>query len=233
VAPLAEVPLETASAPLRESRGRRVTALEESILALKLRKAGHSYRSIAEALSKVEGGRRCSPERANRIVLKALQGLERMQDAEALQLRQLELERLDDWQRGMEGKLLAGDPKAVQAALMLQGRRLALQGMPLAAMQGSGASGGAEALDDGGKIDGTGTGLLAYAELRVGLGASGQGVDQLRAMLAQALGAGAMRQLPGPTPTPLALPGPQGHDVDREASAQGAEPSLTVPPVEP
>ena len=190
--------------PIGVTRARRARKVQETVLALKLRKAGHSYSSIAETLS--SQGRPCSAARANRIVLQALQGLERMQDAEALQLRNLELERLDEWQLRLETRIDQGDPKAIQTALMVQGRRLALQGMPLAAMQGASVSSSGDATGQE-RVEGGGLGLLAYAELRVGLGAgSGQGVEALRGLLSQALQAGAMRALPAHQAEQPALP---------------------------
>ena len=218
------------------SRGRAAWQLQESILALKLRKAGHSYRSIAETLSEqaIKAGRRpCSPERANRIVLKALQGLRVMQEAEAMQLRDLELERLDEWQLGLSHKLAAGDPKAVLAALALQGRRLALQGMPLASLQGGSSEGRQEAPQGGESVPGTGLGYLAYAELRVGLpaGASGQGAEALRALVSEAMRSGAMRRLPAPGPEASSTPAlPEAIDVASSgASPGGMELSYTGP----
>lgn len=215
---------ETPSRPplLGTSRGREARRVQETILALKLRKAGYSYQSIAETLS--ENGRPCSPARANRIVLRALAGLERMQDAEALQLRNLELERLDDWQRGLETRLEKGDPKAVMAALALQGRRLALQGMPLAAMQGGQAPGAPEDGSSQGRVEGGGLGLLAYAELRVGLSAPGApGVDALRGLLSQALQAGALRHAPALQAPQPALPSSSSAALELEAEGDADE----------
>lgn len=194
-------------------KGQRIQAAEQGILALKLRRQGFSYRAIGKTLG-------LSEARASRLCSKALAKLERLQEGEALQLRALELERLDNWLLSLRGRLQAGEPKAIQAALQIQARRLALQGLPLAEMQGGTREEDrereAQALAAGGH------GSMAFAELRLGLlsagGAGASGAEALRAILSQALQAGALRGGPPGGPLP---PSPQG-GASPSMLAQGA-----------
>ena len=192
--PEAEIP--------KPHKGARIKAAEQGLVALKLRRQGFSYRAIGQAIG-------ISEARAARLCSRALARLERLQDGEALQLRALELERLDSWLLSLRGRLQAGEPKAIQAALQIQARRLALQGLPLAEMQGGTREEDRER--DAQALAAGGQGAMAFAEMRIGMigaGAAGaSGAEALRALLSQALQAGAMRGGPPRGPLP---PSPQG-----------------------
>lgn len=101
-------------------------------LALTLRKAGASYRAIAQAIREqapdlVAGG--YSPSAAYRDVMQALAEVRKRTQESAQDILAIELMRLDDlfaqaWQKAMEGDLLA-----IDRALRAMERRHALLGL--------------------------------------------------------------------------------------------------------
>jgi len=81
-----------------------------------------SYRAIAEQLG-------CDPSAAYRHVALELQDIREACHEAAKELRELELSRLDLYLRALMPKILAGDTKAVTAALGIGKRRAELTGL--------------------------------------------------------------------------------------------------------
>lgn len=99
-----------------------IEAAERRLKALELRRAGLSYRAIAEQLG-------CDPSAAYRHVATELQDTREACKEAANELRELELSRLDLYLRALMPKILAGDTKAVMAALGIGKRRAELTGL--------------------------------------------------------------------------------------------------------
>lgn len=99
-----------------------IEAAERRLKALELRRAGMSYRAIAEQLD-------CDPSAAYRHVATELQNMREACKEAAKDLRDLELSRLDLYLRALMPKILAGDTKAVTAALGVGKRRAELTGL--------------------------------------------------------------------------------------------------------
>lgn len=101
---------------------RRIVGLERQLRALELRKAGYSYRAIAEELG-------ISVSAAYRATTRALKRLNEKTQEEAEVVRRLELERLDDLLLAMWPKAQNGDQGAVDRILRIMERRARLLGL--------------------------------------------------------------------------------------------------------
>lgn len=99
-----------------------IDAAARRLRAIELRRAGLSYRAIAEQLG-------CDPSAAYRHVAAELEALRGACAEEAKELRELELDRLDLYLRAIMPKVLAGDTKAVTVALGIGKRRAELTGL--------------------------------------------------------------------------------------------------------
>ncbi|TXH44774.1 MAG: helix-turn-helix domain-containing protein [Desulfurellales bacterium] len=99
-----------------------IDAAARRLRAIELRRAGLSYRAIAEQLG-------CDPSAAYRHVAAELEALRGACAEEAKELRELELDRLDLYLRAIMPKVLAGDTKAVNVALGIGKRRAELTGL--------------------------------------------------------------------------------------------------------
>src|SRR5688572_1861256 len=108
----------------RKTDQQRIRAAERRGKALAYRKAGASYRAIADALG-------CSVGTAAHDVAAALATLAEQQQGEAAALRTLEAERLDTLQLGLWPKATSGDVGAVLAILKISERRARLFGLDL------------------------------------------------------------------------------------------------------
>ena len=95
---------------------------EKGLQALELRKAGYTYAEIGKTLG-------VSMQQAHRIVIKRLTELRERVYEEALQVQQLECERLDGLFRALWPKAQEGDTHAVYAAVNIMGRRAKLLGL--------------------------------------------------------------------------------------------------------
>ena len=90
--------------------------------ALEMRKRGANYREIAAALG-------VGLTTAHRYVTAELDELRAETRASAEQLRDLELERLDQYLARLQPKIEDGDEKAIATALRVQERRAKLTGL--------------------------------------------------------------------------------------------------------
>jgi DNA-binding CsgD family transcriptional regulator len=108
----------------RKTDQQRLTAQERRIKVLSLRKAGVSFRAIAETLG-------CSIATVHGDVQHVYAELNAQQQAEAQELRTLEAARLDDLQAGCWSRARNGDLKAIQTALRIMERRARLLGLDL------------------------------------------------------------------------------------------------------
>lgn len=106
----------------RKTDQQRITATERRIKALALRKAGASYRSIADTLA-------CSLSQVYDDVQHAYAELNAQQQAEAAEARTLEAARLDDVQASFWQRARSGDVKAAQTVLRVMERRAKLLGL--------------------------------------------------------------------------------------------------------
>ncbi|HEY3230446.1 MAG TPA: helix-turn-helix domain-containing protein [Roseiflexaceae bacterium] len=100
----------------------RIAATERRIQALAYRKAGISYRRIADEL-------RSSPSTIVRDVREALTELGGLQDQSAEELRTLEAARLDDLQAALWPQARSGSVKAIGMVLRIMERRARLFGL--------------------------------------------------------------------------------------------------------
>lgn len=101
----------------------RVIAAERRVKALELRKLGFTYRRIGEQLGVTESA-------AHKMVTKSLQELNEKSAESAVEVRRLELERLDEWllrvaQEMKNGRTLA----AIDRGIRIQNRRARLLGL--------------------------------------------------------------------------------------------------------
>lgn len=100
----------------------RITATERRIKALALRKAGASYRAIADTLA-------CSVATVYDDVQHAYQELNEQRQAEAAEAHTLENARLDDLQAAFWSRARSGDNKAAQTVLRIMERRAKMNGL--------------------------------------------------------------------------------------------------------
>ena len=107
-----------------DSLTRRINAHDRHLKALELRKAGATYRAIAEQLGYAQ------PRGAHKAVSSALKATLR---EPAEELRTLELERLDAMALALWRRAQAGDEKAVDRCLRIMERRARLLGLDAAA----------------------------------------------------------------------------------------------------
>jgi hypothetical protein len=192
-----------------------------------LRKAGHSYRSISKVLG-------ISESAASLLVVEALRELDVLSTAEAQHVLPMELGRLDAWLERLGERIERGEPKAVEIALQIQARRLALLGAPVGRDSRGGANqGAAGSLQEGSPGSSpTGAHVLAFAEIRAGtavLGAGAQGMDVegLRRLVAEAIGQGVVRLPPSPSSSAEAPILAEARHVDaREPARQEEEPAI-------
>lgn len=176
--------LDTSSRAAKAIRNR-----ELGYLAVRMRRAGIDYRTISRTL-------KVTDSKARYLVAKALDALSTDTVAEARQLQTLELGRLDAWEEALQERIAKGNAEAINTALAIQARRLALQGA------GIGRSGVMQAplgsnLGQSEGAEPSGVGTLSYVELRAGIVGSPQEAESLRALVSAALQAGAVRMAQG------------------------------------
>lgn len=100
----------------------KASILERQLNALELRKSGYTYREIASRLG-------VNHQTAYTDVNKALEHLAKLGENSAVELRQLELERLDRAVAGMMHWIDAGSPMHVQALVKCIQERAKLLGL--------------------------------------------------------------------------------------------------------
>ena len=96
--------------------------LQRQIQALELRKAGFSYRAIAEKLD-------IGHAQAHKDVMGELERLAQLRDGKATEILELELERLDMLTKGLEPMARTGNPGSVNSFLRVMERRAKLLGL--------------------------------------------------------------------------------------------------------
>lgn len=193
-----------------------------SPILLRLRLAGVSYPDAARAC-------KVSESTARRLVAQALAAAEGETIAEAQHLRTMELRRLDLWEEALQGKAEAGSPEAVDKLLAIQARRLALQG---SAIGRSGVMQSPLGSNAGPPMEGdpTGTAALSYVELRAGMVVPAEGLESMRALVAGALAAGAVRlQGEGAREPKQISPEPQANSLTQgKPEPASASPAHTI-----
>jgi len=100
----------------------RVTAKEREIRALELRKSGATYRAIGESLGITEQG-------AHKCVMRAIDKLNEKIIEDAVQVRRLELERLDRLFLAIYRTAIQGNLDAIDRILRIMTRRAKLLGL--------------------------------------------------------------------------------------------------------
>jgi hypothetical protein len=108
--------------PPRGRRGQAEAIAERRALALELRKAGGSYREIAQQLG-------VDVHTVHGDVTAELAALRETTSGRAEELRDLELQRLDQMTAGLSAPIRAGSPPAVTAAVRVSERRARLLGL--------------------------------------------------------------------------------------------------------
>lgn len=108
-----------------KSSVRRIRTTEKTLKALELRKRGMNYTQIGEKLG-------CSRSIACRYVLSELENLADKCREEAVQVRDLELQRLDDLYLKAWEAVEGGDLPAIDRCLRVQERRAKLLGLDAA-----------------------------------------------------------------------------------------------------
>ena len=177
--------------------GRKIRKAQLKFLAVLLRRAGMDYATVSRTI-------RVSVSKARRLVAEGLADLALETAAEGAELRTFELGRLDAWLAALGPKIDQGSPEAVNTALALQARRLALYGA------GIGRSGVMQQ-PLGSTTEGSSSGVatLSWYELRAGsvTGSTPEALAHAKELLQAALQAGAVRQggaMLSPLPAPLA-----------------------------
>ena len=204
--------------------GRKIRKAQLKYLAVLLRRAGMDYATVSRTI-------RVSVSKARRLVAEGLADLALETAAEGAELRTFELGRLDAWLAALGPKIDQGSPEAVNTALALQARRLALYGA------GIGRSGVMQQ-PLGSTTDGSSSGVatLSWYELRAGSvtgSTTPEALEHAKGLLQAALQAGAVRHgsamlspLPAPQTTTTAA-----EPLDLEAIEAGdddqGEPSPT------
>lgn len=206
-----------------DTSSRKALAVRRKVLSpilLRLRLAGVSYPDAARAC-------RVSEATARRLVAQALQWAENETLAEAQHLRTMELRRLDLWEEALQTKIEAGNPEAIDKALAIQARRLALQGN---AIGRSGVMQSPLGTNAGPPMAGDPSGVqaLSYVELRTGMVLPAEGLESMRALVAGALAAGAVR-LPPQGETQTKSVGPQPPSPQPTEHSPQAEPTALTP----
>jgi outer membrane protein TolC len=102
--------------------GQSEVIAERRVKALDLRKAGATYRQIAKQCE-------VSVETAWGDVQAELRALRTLAQADAEELRELELRRLDDWTLSLTPRVREGDPRAAVALVRMQERRAKYTGI--------------------------------------------------------------------------------------------------------
>jgi hypothetical protein len=105
-----------------KNSARRIEAAERRTKALELRKAGHTFKAIGQALG-------CSEQRAHKIVTKELARLNSRRAEQGSEVTRLELERLDALHAALWLRAIKGDLDAFDRVLRLMQRRAALLGL--------------------------------------------------------------------------------------------------------
>ncbi|KPJ59092.1 MAG: hypothetical protein AMJ46_12560 [Latescibacteria bacterium DG_63] len=114
--------------PPRSASKFRAAAREQ--LAVELRKGGATMAKIGAAIAEQEGlSKPITAATVSRILKRALARLRKYTDAEAEDLRQLELERIDDLIAGLWEAAKGGHPDSVKQFLAVQDRRCKLLGI--------------------------------------------------------------------------------------------------------
>ena len=103
-------------------RGVSEASAERRVKAFELRKAGVSYRGIGRALG-------ISEAQAHRDVHFTLDALAKEEFESAVQVRELELERLDEMLRALWVAIRRGDPQSISTGLRVSERRARLLGL--------------------------------------------------------------------------------------------------------
>ena len=96
--------------------------LERQLQALELRKGGFTYREIGKRLG-------VSHVQAHRDIQEELKHLASLRSESAEELRQLELEKLDNYERNLSHWADAGSVEAVRTLIKIQERRAKLLGL--------------------------------------------------------------------------------------------------------
>lgn len=106
----------------KKNESEQIKIAERRARALELRKAGFSYRKIAEKLSVSHVQARADIEAELKLLAEELH-------ESADELRQIELERLDMLTRGLEPFAAVGETKAVNSFIKVMERRAKLLGL--------------------------------------------------------------------------------------------------------
>jgi len=117
---MSDVPVKKRKRPPHPGEVERIA--ERRVKALDLRKAGASYRRIAEEL-------KCDVETAYRDVQAELAHMREVAGDLAEEVRTLELRRLDDYTLGLTPAARRGDARSVQALMRVGERRAKLLGL--------------------------------------------------------------------------------------------------------
>jgi len=121
---------------IKPTHAANVLARERDLEAMELRKAGATYRQIGERQG-------TSLQAAYMRVKGVIAELTKLTAEEAVEVRKLELERLDVMLLGLWPKARAGDERAVSVVLKIQERRSALLGLDAPKRQELTGAGGA------------------------------------------------------------------------------------------
>ena len=100
----------------------RILAAERRIKAFELRKAGATFKQIAEQLG-------CSEQHCHKVVTEELQRLNKHRAELGEEVTRMELERLDTMLLGLWQRAKKGDERAVDATLKIMARRAKLCGL--------------------------------------------------------------------------------------------------------
>lgn len=112
--------LEKKRAAIQKKAAKEQEALDHSLKALELRKAGYTYLEIAKALKFSNGG----------AAYKAVQrAMKEVLIEPVKELKEMELARLDEMFNGVWPQAIQGNQKAIQTALLIMARRAKMMGM--------------------------------------------------------------------------------------------------------
>lgn len=108
------------TAAIQKRMAKEQEALDHSLKALELRKAGYTYAEIAKALKFSNGG--AAYKAVQRVMTEAV-------IESAKELKEIELARLDEMFSPIWTQAIQGNQKAIQTALMIMARRAKLMGL--------------------------------------------------------------------------------------------------------
>lgn len=104
------------------NKGGRERSATRRVEAFAMRRAGHDFRTIAQALGVSVG-------QAHADVMATLRETANLEAEQREPVRQMEIERLDAWLTKLQPRIDAGETAAVDVALRLQKRRADLLGL--------------------------------------------------------------------------------------------------------